>query len=96
MVSNVVGCANMRIEVGPSIPLARRDTVVLASDCLFDNMPTDEIVEVMRKGPITDTLNSLTDTCRKRMAQPESDDLPSKPDDCTVIAFRLGDRAANA
>lgn len=90
LVSNLVGCADMRIEVGPSMKLARRDTLVLASDCLFDNLETDEIVEELRKGSIPKKLNTLTKTCRQRMTDPDTDH-PSKPDDCTVIAFRRGE-----
>ncbi len=50
LVSNVVGTDDMRIELGPPLKLARYDTVLLASDGLLDNLYTDEIVELIRKG----------------------------------------------
>ena len=38
VVSNVLGAADMRIEMGSELALARRDTVLLASDGLLDNL----------------------------------------------------------
>ena len=50
LVSNIVGTENMRIEIGPRLKMARRDTLVVASDGLFDNLHTAEIIEIARKG----------------------------------------------
>ena len=88
VVSNMVGSAEMRIELGASITLAPRDTVLLASDGMWDNMMFDEVVERIRKGPLDESLSKLAAACRSRMIEP-SPDLPSKPDDLTAIAFRL-------
>ena len=41
---NVIGSSDMRVEIGPALQLAVRDTVLLASDGLFDNLFIDEIV----------------------------------------------------
>ena len=38
VVSNVVGDQTMRIEVGAKLMLAPRDTVLLSTDGLFDNL----------------------------------------------------------
>jgi serine/threonine protein phosphatase PrpC len=88
VVSNMVGSSEMRIELGPSLTLAPRDTVLLASDGIWDNMMFDDIVERIRKGPIQKSLSAIAAACRERMTDP-SPDLPSKPDDLTGIAFRL-------
>ena len=87
IVSNVIGMENMRIDIGPPLKFRARDTVLLASDGLFDNLYTEEIVEEIRKGPLTKTANALRDTLARRMAGAESG-LPSKPDDTTFIIFR--------
>jgi len=87
LVSNIIGSADMRIEVGSIIKLARYDTLLLASDGLFDNLHTEEIVERIRKGPLRRMLQTLTEDCRRRMQTPESG-RPSKPDDLTFVAFR--------
>jgi serine/threonine protein phosphatase PrpC len=88
VVSNMVGSAEMRIELGPSLALAPRDTVLLASDGIWDNMMFDDIVEWIRKGPVEKSLSGIAAACRERMINP-SPDLPSKPDDLTGVAFRL-------
>ena len=87
IVSNVVGDAEMHIEVGPSLPMARRDTVILASDGLTDNLHTHEIIEHIRMGAIEAAMKRLASTARTRMGTPVSD-LPSKPDDLTFIIYR--------
>jgi serine/threonine protein phosphatase PrpC len=87
VVSNMVGSAEMRIEIGPNITLTPRDTVLLGSDGLWDNMMFDDVVEQIRKGPIEKSLGALSRECLTRMTAP-SPDNPSKPDDLTTIAFR--------
>ena len=52
IVSNVIGSADMRIEIGSTITLSPRDTLVLASDGLSDNLHVNEIIESIRKGPL--------------------------------------------
>ncbi len=87
LVSNMLGAADMRIEVGSTIELARYDTLLLASDGLFDNLHLHEIVERIRKGPLEKVISILAEYCRDRM-QGGRDGQPSKPDDLTFIAFR--------
>lgn len=87
VISNAVGSSDMRIEIGPLLRLAARDTVLLASDGLFDNLHVEEIVGTVRAGPLAARLSALVETCRLRMAEPRRGE-PSKPDDLTVIAFR--------
>jgi serine/threonine protein phosphatase PrpC len=87
VVSNTIGAADMRIEVGPTVRLAPRDTLLLATDGLFDNLHTEEIVERIRKGPLPHAVRALVEDCRRRMQSAE-EGQPSKPDDLTFIAFR--------
>jgi serine/threonine protein phosphatase PrpC len=86
IVSNVVGDARMRIEIGPAIPLSRRDTVVIASDGLFDNLNVSEVVEHVRKGKLSHSVERMTELAHQRMLG--IDGQPCKPDDLSVIAFR--------
>jgi PPM family protein phosphatase len=92
LVSNVVGSDSMRIEIGARLKLAPRDTLILASDGLSDNLHTGEIVQRIRKGPLEASIIGLIDDVNERMRQP-ADGIPHKPDDLTMIAFRPG-RAA--
>ncbi len=84
---NVIGASDMRIEIGPPVKLDRRDTVLLASDGLMDNLYLDEIVEIVRKGRLSDAADELVRRTVERMTQSAGDE-PSKPDDLTVVLFR--------
>ncbi len=84
---NAVGSADMSIEIGSPVKLGARDTVLLASDGLMDNLYVDEIVEIVRKGPLPDAADELVRRAVERMMQTSGDE-PSKPDDLTVILFR--------
>ena len=86
-VSNVIGAPDMRIEVGMAVDLAKRDTVLLASDGLFDNLMLDEIVDCIRTGSIDRVGEDLAQKAGARMGQPQ-EGLPSHPDDLTFILFR--------
>lgn len=87
-VSNMVGSADMRIEIGPRLRLRPKDTVLLASDGLFDNLPVPDVVELMRKGSMDSVAERLAAECDRRMRSPE-DGQASKPDDLTFLLFRL-------
>ena len=86
-VSNIVGIPDMRIEIGPRIRLAARDTVLLGSDGLYDNLFEEEIVERIRKGKLEDCAEALASTSLRRMAKPHRSE-PHKPDDLTFILYR--------
>jgi serine/threonine protein phosphatase PrpC len=92
LVSNMVGSAEMRIEIGSALQLRPRDTLLLASDGLFDNLHIDEIVQYTRKGPLGSVSKLLANECDARMRTPR-EGLPCKPDDLTFIVFRLQDSA---
>ncbi|MEX2171937.1 MAG: protein phosphatase 2C domain-containing protein [Pirellulales bacterium] len=87
VISNVIGSATMRIELGPAVTLAARDTVLIASDGLFDNLLQQEIVDGIRTGPLHEALSGIVTEARRRMIEPR-EGLPSKPDDLTVVAYR--------
>jgi protein phosphatase len=85
---NVIGSPDMRVEVGPALQLAVRDTVLLASDGLFDNLFIDEIVDSIRVGPLAEAADRLVERVGKRMSGNGASDQPCKPDDLTVVLFR--------
>lgn len=99
LVFNFLGTADMRIEVGAQLELAVRDTLLLASDGLTDNLHLTEIVEIARKGPTAAVVARLADDARQRMLTPEAL-TPCKPDDLSIIVFRkpggAADRAGTA
>jgi serine/threonine protein phosphatase PrpC len=87
LVTNTVGSSDMRIEVGFTLELARRDTVVVGSDGLFDNLYREEIIERVRKGPLEQAARRLVQDCLARMAERDPS-IPSKADDLTFILYR--------
>ncbi len=87
LISNMVGMTGMHVELGPPLRLAPRDTVVIGSDGLFDNLYVGEVVELVRAGPLQVAAARLLDACRQRM-QSESTTHPHKPDDLAFILYR--------
>ena len=87
LVSNFLGTPNMRIDIGAEVELQARDTVVVASDGLMDNVLVAEIAERVRKGPLDKASDAIIGLARRRMAGTASEQ-PSKPDDLSVILFR--------
>ncbi len=88
LVSNVLGSSEMKIDIQAPMQLSSRDTVLLSSDGLFDNLSTLEIIELSRKGQIEKVMQSLISLCQERMNSNGNSSHPSKPDDVTFIAFR--------
>lgn len=88
VISNAIGSTEMYIEIGSGLEMAPRDTLVIASDGLFDNLHTEEIVEICRKGRLSRAGRNLLARCRERMIEPK-EGQPSKPDDLSFILYRL-------
>ena len=87
LVSNVIGTADMRVEIGPTIEMSRYDTLLVASDGLFDNLLVKEIVDTIRTGPLPAAAETLKNRCHDRM-KPTTIEQPHKPDDLCFILFR--------
>lgn len=87
LVSNFIGTSDMRIDVGATIELNPRDTIVVASDGLMDNVHVDEIVECVRKGPLSDAGACAIALAEERM-RGAREGQPCKPDDLSLILFR--------
>jgi len=87
VVSNLLGSDDMRIELGATLRLGRRDTVALGSDGLFDNVHAHEIVDRIRKGPLERAAARLASLSKDRM-KGGAESRPSKPDDLSFILLR--------
>lgn len=87
IVSNAIGYEDMRIEIGHSLQMARRDTVLLATDGVLDNLHLDELIEFVRAGPLLRAAERVMSVVQQRMIDPRPD-IPSKPDDTTMILYR--------
>jgi len=87
LVSNFVGSTDMYIDIGPRMELAPRDTVLISSDGLSDNLYVEEIIETVRRGPLDKAASYLQEQCTKRMSSREGE-LPCHPDDLSFCLFR--------
>ncbi|MCB9916240.1 MAG: protein phosphatase 2C domain-containing protein [Planctomycetes bacterium] len=91
LISNALGSTEMHIEIGPEIDLAARDTLLVASDGLWDNAYPHEIVDAVRKGPLAGASVGLRELCLARMlaTPPEAGEpVLCKPDDLTLVLYR--------
>lgn len=87
LVSNMVGLSDMHIAMGSSVELAPRDTLLLASDGLSDNLFPEEILQATRKGPLAAAAARLSELARKRMTE-AVEGQPCAPDDLTIVLYR--------
>lgn len=92
-VSNVVGSNEMRIDIGPILSLSKHDRLLIMSDGVSDNLFIQDIVDLIRCGPIEAAARNLLAACNKRMQEESSDSpntnsLPSKPDDLSFILYQ--------
>ena len=67
---------------------APRDTLLLASDGLSDNLHTKKIVSLIRNGPLRKVTQQLASSTKVRLTD-VCYDKSSKPDDLTFSLFRL-------
>ena len=77
----------MRIDIGATVELRPKDTVLVASDGLTDNIHLHEIKDLVRSGPLAQALDAIIKLATHRMTA-ESSQQPSKPDDLSIILFR--------
>ena len=87
LVTNFLGTSDMKIDIGAPVELRPRDTLLLASDGLMDNVHLHEIIEHIRKGPAAEAVDTIVELARRRMQSSNGND-PSKPDDLSLILYR--------
>jgi len=87
VVSNLLGNPDMRIELGAPLELSQRDTVVLGTDGLFDNVRVNELFDSVRARDLETAAETLAALARQRMDETRAED-PSKPDDLTFVIYR--------
>ncbi len=86
VVNNSVGSRAMWVETHQSFALDASDTLVIASDGLWDNLPVSEVVQMVVDGDLGEVGHSLAAAVSQRMVGAEPG-MPSKPDDLSFILF---------
>ena len=89
--SNCLGSPELRIEVGPRIELSARDTVLLASDGILDNVRREDRIEAIRKGPLDEAAREVADSAQAAIEGRGAVD--GHADDATLLLYRPGARA---
>jgi serine/threonine protein phosphatase PrpC len=84
---NCIGSREMRVEVGAPARMAVRDTLLLATDGVLDNIHKQELIDTIRVGAPLRAANRLVELVAKAMAG-ENAELPAHPDDATGLLFR--------
>jgi serine/threonine protein phosphatase PrpC len=87
LVTNALGLPEFRIEIGPRLRVAPRDTLLLSTDGLTDNLTLEEIADRIRTGPLDERASGLGESARRRMAR-AGDGRIGKPDDVTIVLWR--------
>jgi serine/threonine protein phosphatase PrpC len=85
LVSNVIGSPDLHVSVSVKTPFSTRDTLVIATDGLLDNVEKDRVAELACRGPLETCSRALTDLALRRMGAKSG---PAKPDDLTLILYR--------
>ncbi|MEM8984906.1 MAG: protein phosphatase 2C domain-containing protein [Pseudomonadota bacterium] len=89
-VSNMLGLSDLSIEVGYPFALAPRDTLLLATDGLFDNLWLDEVSSLAIRGSVLEAVERIQRLATTRMNEPgTTNNQPSKPDDLAILAHRF-------
>lgn len=85
LVSNIIGTANMHVTLGMPMPMSKFDTILLGTDGLFDNLPREEIIELIRYGNLEQSANELAKRASDKMLEETGG---GKADDLTFMLFR--------
>ena len=88
VIFNCLGLERMHVEFTTGIVLDPRDTVLLGTDGLFDNLTQDELIGLLAGESLDTICTELAQTAGQRMLG-SSARHPSKPDDLTFAAFRV-------
>jgi serine/threonine protein phosphatase PrpC len=76
----------MWVETHQSFALDASDTLIIASDGLWDNLPVSEVVQMVVDGDLGEVGHNLAAAVSQRMVGAEPG-MPSKPDDLSFILF---------
>jgi PPM family protein phosphatase len=85
-VTNIIGSKQMHIEASVNISLDPRDTILICSDGLYDNMKIEEICKIIGENDLEEAANLLISLAKKRMNSQKSE--YSKFDDLSFFLYK--------
>jgi serine/threonine protein phosphatase PrpC len=86
VVLNALGIEPFHVEISQELELKPEDMVLLASDGLTDNVLAGQISDDLRRGDLGEKVSRLSHAAHSQMSQKKG-----KPDDLTIVLFRLAD-----
>lgn len=89
LVSNVLGAESMHIDISTALHCQPGDTLVLASDGLFDTVRITEVREFVTSNGVLEATAELASLAMRRMCG-EPGEQQGKPDDLTIVLHRFG------
>lgn len=84
---NCIGMREMRVEIGPPTRMAVRDTLLLGSDGVLDNIQRSDLIDLIRVGPLLAAAGRLQ-ACVAATMNGADPVLPAHPDDASTLLFR--------
>ena len=87
VINNIIGMHDMWIDIGKPIQLADLDTVILASDGLWDNIYRDEVAGLVGNRSLLTAATGIFRMATDRMKRELHSDF-GKPDDLSFILYR--------
>lgn len=87
VVDNAVGLPSLALEFSESLRMEEQDTLLAASDGLYDNLFKSEILHILANDSLLEAARQLVTECQHRMSCPLPG-TPSKPDDLSILLFR--------
>jgi protein phosphatase len=85
-VTNIVGSKQLHIECSVPISLDPRDTILICSDGLYDNIKVEEICEIVSDKDIKEAAKALFELAEERMKSDKSEF--SKHDDLSFVLYQ--------
>ena len=95
VINNIIGMPDMWVDIGRPIQLADLDTVILASDGLWDNLYRDEVAGLVSNRSLMECANGIFRMATDRMKREPSSEF-GKPDDLSFILYRPHRRSTSA
>ena len=87
VINNIIGMPDMWIDIGRPTQLAELDTVILASDGLWDNLYRDEVAGLVGNRSLMTAANGILGLATDRMKRKPGSEF-GKPDDLSFILYR--------
>ncbi len=95
VINNIIGMPDMWIDIGKPIQLADLDTVILASDGLWDNLYREEVAGLVGHRFLMESANRILRMVTDRMRRERGSEF-GKPDDLSFILYRPHRRSTSA